>query len=372
MSIFSPPRPFLGEKNMEIKEDKNNIIIEECNVKKTKKLNIYDFPFFPYKFGKKAKRFRKIQRDASYKFVKNDNQPQSLMYLLEAKNLFHFELEKMDEHYITRIVFDPRHETLLILLNGIVIGGICFRLFKNFAEIVFCVIGSKFHTNGFGSYMMTHFKNYLQSINILNIYTYADDTALGFFHRHGFSLHSKLPKKEWAGYLKDYSEATLLSCPIYKNVDYLNIHEVIDNNIRQLEKYLGYSIIHTVNQWPVKIIDGIKIDKHQISKVNENIQAALKKMQMEPKYEMFLRQPPFPDDVLPEKNEMIDFTLLQEKVKLNKYRTFESFSKDLLQIFETCLKYMKNENTYTAAAKELRQAAENVIDTYDIYSNRKG
>ena len=364
MSIFFPPRPYLGPKDMEEKYSQN-IKPNGPKDKKFKQLTFQDFSF-PYVFGKKAKRFRKIHREIRYKFVKNDNQPQSLIYLLDAKNLFHFELEKMDEHYISRIVFDPRHETLLILLDGVVIGGICFRLFHSFAEIVFCVIGSKFHTKGYGSFMMTHLKIYLQSIGILNIYTYADDTALGFFHRHGFSLHSKLPKEEWAGFLKDYSEATLLSCPIYKNVDYINIHEILDMNLRTLELSLGFGVIHTVEKWPVQSIAGIKIDKQQATKVHENIQAALRKMQMEPKYEMFLKQPPFPDDVQPQKNEVMDLIMLQDKVKANKYRTFESFSKDLLLIFETCLKYMKNENAYTAAAKELHHAAENVIASYDI------
>ena len=368
MSIFLPPAPFVGLsnqiENQQITYDdpRDELIKKQHNLHK---LTFQDYSIL-YSFNKKAKRAKLIQNKVTYKIVKNDSQPQSLLYLLDAKNLFHFELEKMNEQYITKIVFDPTHETLLILLDGITIGGICFRLFSSFAEIVFCVIGSKFHTHGYGSFMMTVFKVYLQSIGILNIYTYADDTALGFFHRHGFSLHSKLPQTEWKGFLKDYSQATLLSCPINKNVDYFNIHEVIDKNLHLLENKLQTAPITRVTSWPVNVINGIQIEKSQTSKLQANIKAALRRMQMEPKYEMFLKQPPFPEDQQPDETEEFDLTRLEEKVRLARYRSFSSFSRDLLRIFETCLKYMRVENTYTAAARELHESAKLVIQAYDM------
>lgn len=365
-SIFLPPQPYLNKNIKNSDAVKNTEEKKSWKIGEAKKLSLQDIGIF-FEYGKKAKRFKDIQQKISYKFIRNDNQQQSLIYLISARNLYHLELEKMDKKYISRLVFDRRHETLIIILDGDTIGGITFRLFDKFAEIVFCVVGSKFHTHGFGSYMMTIFKMRMQEIGILNIYTYADDTALVFFHRHGFSLHSHLPKSEWSGFLKDYAEATLLSCSINPIVDYLNIHDVLDHDIKLLEEKIGYSQIYSVDSWPVTQIGGIKIDGKQTAAVNENIRAALRKMRMDPKCEMFLKQPPFPEESkVTNIDSLMDFSKLTEKVKANKYKSFEKFSKDLFLVFETCLKYMINENTYTIAARELLKTAHDIIDAYIV------
>jgi histone acetyltransferase len=66
------------------------------------------------------------------------------MWLLMARNIFSRQPATLLKHYITRLVFNDRHWTLLMIRQGAVFGGIIFRPFPglDFAEIVFCAISS--------------------------------------------------------------------------------------------------------------------------------------------------------------------------------------------------------------------------------------
>jgi histone acetyltransferase len=72
----------------------------------------------------------------------NDGKPESLYLLTQMKCIFSKQLPNMPREYITRMVFDKKHKTLVLLKHKAPIGGICFRTFKEqgFIEIVFCVI----------------------------------------------------------------------------------------------------------------------------------------------------------------------------------------------------------------------------------------
>ena len=60
------------------------------------------------------------------------------------QNIFSLQLPKMPKEYIVRLVLDRKHQSLCIVKNDRVIGGICIRPFpqQQFAEIVFCAITS--------------------------------------------------------------------------------------------------------------------------------------------------------------------------------------------------------------------------------------
>ena len=67
----------------------------------------------------------------------------------------------MPKEYIVKLVFDRNHESMVILKNNQkVIGGICFREFKEerFAEIAFLAITSTEQIRGFGTRLMNKLK----------------------------------------------------------------------------------------------------------------------------------------------------------------------------------------------------------------------
>jgi uncharacterized membrane protein YgcG len=124
-----------------------------------------------------------------FKVVQNDSTPEALMRLTDMKQIFHKQLPKMPKTYISRLVFDLEHKTLVCMLDGRSIGGITFRPFpaQQFVEITFCAVTTDRQVRGYGSLIMTHLKAYCQREGLLHFLTYADSFAVGYFSKQGFS-----------------------------------------------------------------------------------------------------------------------------------------------------------------------------------------
>jgi hypothetical protein len=67
--------------------------------------------------------------------------------LIDLKNIFSKQLPKMPKEYICKLMFDRKHEAVVIkkISNKAIIGGICFRVYEeqNFAEIAFLAISTE-------------------------------------------------------------------------------------------------------------------------------------------------------------------------------------------------------------------------------------
>jgi histone acetyltransferase len=144
--------------------------------------------------------------------------PQKLLWMLQLQSMFSAQLPKMPKEYITRIVFDSRHTNLMLVKKDKgVIGGICFRQFINegFSEIVFCAITASEQVKGYGTHTMNHLKDYhIRVLKIHHFLTYADEFALGYFKKQGFSPEIRLPRSRYHGFIKDYEGATLMGCEV--------------------------------------------------------------------------------------------------------------------------------------------------------------
>ena len=114
-------------------------------------------------------------------------------------------------------MFDPKHKTLALIKDGRPIGGICFRMFSSqgFSEIVFCAVTSNEQVKGYGTHLMNHLKDYHIRNGVFHFLTFADEFAIGYFKKQGFSKDIKLAKSVYQGYIKDYEGATLMG-KIYK------------------------------------------------------------------------------------------------------------------------------------------------------------
>ena len=66
----------------------------------------------------------------------------------------------MPKDYIVRLVFDKRHISLAIKSNEKIIGGICYRPYKDqrFGEIAFCAITASEQVRGYGTSLMNQLK----------------------------------------------------------------------------------------------------------------------------------------------------------------------------------------------------------------------
>jgi histone acetyltransferase len=74
---------------------------------------------------------------------------------------------------------------------------------------------------------MNHLKEAVKMDGIVNFLTYADNYAIGYFKKQGFSKQVTMSRRRWGGFIKDYDGGTLMECTIHPALDYLNSKRVI-------------------------------------------------------------------------------------------------------------------------------------------------
>lgn len=185
--------------------------------------------------------------DAQIKLVQNkfEAHSQILMHLVDGMHLFSFQLPNMGTAYIARLVFDVGAFSVLLLHNGRVAGGICSKFFieQGFIEIVFCAVESRYQARGYGRVLMNHVKDYLQTLEIYDILTCADNEAVTYFRKQGFNKHEiMMDPKRWVGCIKDYDGITLVHCHIRGDVDYRTLPDVYKKQWEILTERTGVAI----------------------------------------------------------------------------------------------------------------------------------
>ncbi|KAH0795726.1 acetyltransferase, GNAT family protein [Histomonas meleagridis] len=271
----------------------------------------------------------------------------------------------MPEYYITRLVFNENHKTVIILRNGRVYGGISFRPFKDrdFAEIAFCAVSTKQQIRGYGAHIMAHVKTYLQAIGIYNILTYADNTAVGYFKRQGFTLEMKLDTNKWVHYIKDYQGATLIHCQIRPDIDYLRIGDVVSQQKKLVSSLLPKTDITRVTHWPVKSIKGITIDKEPKVDVINQMHLIVSSIKLNSRSWPFLNPVSLKDapNYLEIVQKPMDLSTIEKNIEENKYQTLDQFVDDMKLIFTNCYAYNAVDSVYHRSAKELEKYFEKLL-----------
>lgn len=75
---------------------------------------------------------------------------------------------------------------------------------------------------------MNHLKDHIKETSeIMYFLTYADNYAIGYFKKQGFTKEISLPRSVWVGYIKDYEGGTLMQCGMVPRVRYLEVHEML-------------------------------------------------------------------------------------------------------------------------------------------------
>eukprot|EP00962_Isochrysis_galbana_P031601 scaffold10291_cov146-Isochrysis_galbana.AAC.5 len=162
--------------------------------------------------------------------ISNDGQDNSLISLIDLKNIFAKQLPKMPKEYIVRLVLDRHHTSLACVFDGEVVGGVTYRRHaaQAFAEIAFCAVAATHQVRGYGTRLMNQLKEHCKREGIHFLLTYADNHAIGYFRKQGFQKQVTMKRERWLGYIKDYDGGTLMECAIDTTVDYLNIRFVAE------------------------------------------------------------------------------------------------------------------------------------------------
>uniref|UniRef100_A0A182UGY6 Uncharacterized protein n=1 Tax=Anopheles melas TaxID=34690 RepID=A0A182UGY6_9DIPT len=116
---------------------------------------------------------------------------QSMLWLLGLHSVFAHQLPGMPREYISQLVFDPEQ------------------------------------VKGYGTHLMNHLKDYSTQRGIKHFLTYADEFAIGYFKKQGFSKDIKVARHVYAGFIKEYEGATLMHCELHPSLIYTQFSSVI-------------------------------------------------------------------------------------------------------------------------------------------------
>ncbi|XP_030451477.1 histone acetyltransferase GCN5 [Syzygium oleosum] len=176
--------------------------------------------------------------------LSNDGVDEHMVWLIGLKNIFARQLPNMPKEYIVRLVMDRSHKSVMVIRRNLVVGGITYRPYasQKFGEIAFCAITADEQVKGYGTRLMNHLKQHARDVDgLTHFLTYADNNAVGYFIKQGFTKKIYLDKDRWHGYIKDYDGGILMECKIDPKLPYTDLstmirrqRQAIDEKIREL------------------------------------------------------------------------------------------------------------------------------------------
>ena len=322
------------------------------------------------------------------KSISKENQ----IWLVGLLNVFSHQLPRMPKEYITRLVFDPKHKTLALVKDKTrVIGGICFRLFpsQGFSEIVFCAVSSNEQVKGYGTHLMNHLKDYHVKHCIFHFLTYADEYAIGYFKKQGFTKDISIAKEQYLGYIKDYEGATLMGCELNPNIIYVQFTSVVRKQKEIIKKFIEQKADELRKQGLLKEeVEGDEDDSNEDSNDSRSLSRRKKKgrpsrlvaasgdssepsqsrlyaafktiisqMKNHPSSWPFLK--PVTREEAPDYYEYIkspmDLKTMDNKLKSKGYTTRKAFVEDAQKIFSNCRSYNSPDTEYYKCADTLQR-----------------
>ncbi|PIL36145.1 hypothetical protein GSI_01805 [Ganoderma sinense ZZ0214-1] len=337
--------------------------------------------------------------------VENDREPRSSVLLTGLKTLFQKQLPKMPREYIARLVYDSNSKCLAIIKRGYkVVGGICYRPFphREFAEIVFFATASIDQVKGYGGMLMDHFKAHIRKTypEMSYFLTYADNYAVGYFRKQGFSKEITLDRAVWAGYIKDYEGGTIMQCRMLPRVDYLawrettaQQREAVLNKIR--EKSRSHVVYTGLPQFQDGMPPGTTIDPKDVPGLRESgWTPSMQTMPIRPtgrgaehtSMEKLLSDLkghssawPFLEPV--NEKDVADYYLhithpmdlgtMEHKLDTNQYRDMDAFLDDLQLIIDNCRQYNPEDTVYHKCAVKLERYMRERMKEYGIVRSSK-
>ncbi|KAK3382369.1 histone acetyltransferase GCN5-like protein [Lasiosphaeria ovina] len=326
--------------------------------------------------------------EIEFRVVNNDNERESLIILTGLKCIFQKQLPKMPKDYIARLVYDRTHLSIAIVKKPLeVVGGITYRPFKGrqFAEIVFCAISSDQQVKGYGAHLMSHLKDYVKATSdVMHFLTYADNYAIGYFKKQGFTKEITLDKSVWMGYIKDYEGGTIMQCTMLPRIRYLEMGRML---LKQKEcvqaKIRAFSKSHIIHpppkQWQqqkggaVTPIDPLSIEAIRASGWSPDMDELARQPRHGPNYNQLLHllndlqnhpsswpflMPVNKDEVADYYDvikEPMDLSTMESKLEADQYATPEDFIRDARLIVENCRKYNNESTAYAKCATKLEK-----------------
>ena len=339
--------------------------------------------------------------EISFQVVNNDGTARSMIILTGLKVIFQKQLPKMPKDYIARLVYDRTHLSIAIVkkpptgsfaeasnLPGEVVGGITYRPFngRQFAEIVFCAISSDQQVKGYGAHLMSHLKDYVKATSpVMHFLTYADNYAIGYFKKQGFTKEITLDKRKWMGYIKDYEGGTIMQCSMLPRIRYLESGRLllkqkatVHAKIRAVSK--SYEIHQPPAAWRKKKagdelpeIDPLTIPAIRATGWSKSMDELARQPRRNPSHPLLLQLLshlqnnsnswpfliPVNGDEVHDYYEVIkepmDLSMMEAKLEKDQYEIVDDFVRDVLLMVRNCKRYNAETTPYAKAANKMEK-----------------
>lgn len=80
----------------------------------------------------------------------------------------------------------------------------------------------------------------------INVFlTYADNYAVGYFKKQGFTKEISYPRERWVGYIKDYEGGTIMQGRMLPKVKYMEVHQMLAD--QKAVSYTSYVSMFFIN-----------------------------------------------------------------------------------------------------------------------------
>ncbi|CAI2165899.1 12442_t:CDS:2 [Funneliformis geosporum] len=323
--------------------------------------------------------------DIRWRIINNDGSRENLFLLTSVKELISTALPKMPAEYIARVVYNHSHYNLVIVKEpNKVIGGICYRPFteRNFIEIVFFAVNGDYQDKGYGRRLMNRLKFFMRDVvKIKYILVYADESAIGFFRKIGFTTNITLDKDIWRGYIKDYSKAKLMQSTFVPKINYDETREILLKQKQSVKEKIARTVITPI------IYPGLQCFKNGSKSIDPMSVPGIKESGWTPELERraketakyracYLTMLKVMEDLENHKNawpfklpvdpitvpdyydiikEPMDFSTVRKRMENNQYLTLKEFAIDVQKIWDNCKYYNSNETYYYKFAEALEK-----------------
>lgn len=336
-----------------------------------------------------------------FQCIKNDKSEENMRYLIDLKWIIAKQLPRMPKPYIVRLIMDRIHESIIILKKveegkpKELIGGVVYRPFydQKFFEIAFLTIVTTEQYKGYGTRIMNVLKSYAQQKNIDYFVTYADNHAIEYFKKQGFSTKLRIPEEQYKGYIKHYDGGTIMDCYINKKIDFKNISQIM----RKQKEFIMNIIASVAHK---KVYKGLDFSKKAIYEFKdipglaeagwneedyknsvedektfeEHWEFIVNKLKTHKSSWPFLKpvNSEDVDDYYDVIKDPIDLETISKKIKSGDYKDVQPFKDDVLRMFENCRKYNDKDTIYWLLANSLQDyIAPYLKEMKEKYSNHQ-
>ncbi|KAI5962516.1 GCN5 [Candida pseudojiufengensis] len=389
-----------GNNEEEEEEEEEDDDEDEEAEEEKKRIRSFNFDGEIYTFKERPSVIEEKEGKIEFRVVNNDNTKENLIVLTGLKNIFQKQLPKMPREYISRLVYDRSHLSMAVVRKPLtVVGGITYRPFNNreFAEIVFCAISSTEQVRGYGAHLMNHLKDYVRATSPIKYFlTYADNYAIGYFKKQGFTKEITLDKSVWMGYIKDYEGGTLMQCSMLPSIlRYLDSAKILLLQKAAIERKIKSRSKSNVVRPGLQIFKtnkNVTLNYKDIPGLaeagwSEEMDKLAQKPKRGPHYNFMVtlfselqNHPsawpfavPVNKEEVPDYYEVIkepmDLSTMESKLENDKYDTFDQFLYDSRLIFKNCRSYNGDTTTYYKNANKLEKFMNNKIKDSAEYSH---